>query len=294
MIAFVLAGAPGAVAHDSASPPGAPHRWLPHEEWVWRHWVPFDEHTLTAELGLKAGQLEAYLLNDHRTLAQLAARRGIGLNALVERLLVPWRHADGPQRALLRDRTRRLLTQGHLAQHVFFHVFHGDYVTRVADSLFGLSRDAYWELRWTGATPSQIAARSGVSSETVKRGLGALFEQDRQLGLRAGVTTVAQADRIIRRQRHRLECWLQRPEPPQDWGNPYGHGAWLHGVHGPGWPATAAERRLDDRRVERARRSLRRSCWGRPRAWHAAARATTLRPRPVVRSSADAFCVLAD
>ena len=49
-----------AQAHDSLAPLGASHNWLPEEEWVGRHWIPFDEQALKAELGLKGRNLHAY------------------------------------------------------------------------------------------------------------------------------------------------------------------------------------------------------------------------------------------
>ena len=63
-------------AHDSLAPAGAGHNWLPDEEWVHRHWLPFDERELEAALGLRRRELEAYLYDDHHTLAELARARG--------------------------------------------------------------------------------------------------------------------------------------------------------------------------------------------------------------------------
>ncbi len=123
-------------AHDSLAPAGAGHNWLPDEEWVHRHWLPFDERQVEAALGLRGRELEAYLYDDHHTLAALARARGVGLDALVDRLLAGW--GDVPQRAVLRERTVRVLEQGHLAQHLFFHVFHGLELHPHSEHLFGM------------------------------------------------------------------------------------------------------------------------------------------------------------
>ena len=64
-----------------------------------------------------------------------------------------------------------------------------------------------------------------------------------------------------------LDCWLRRPPPGDDPANPYGKNRFLHGAHAVGWPATAAQRRADDLRVDRFRRALPKSCWPIPPRW---------------------------
>jgi hypothetical protein len=64
-----------------------------------------------------------------------------------------------------------------------------------------------------------------------------------------------------------LPCWMRRPLPAQDDGNPFGKAMRQHGAHTAAWPSTPRQWRADERRVERVRRSLERSCWRRPRAW---------------------------
>ena len=46
----------------------------------------------------------------------------------------------------------RVLTQGHLAQHLFFHVFHGLDLHPHSEHLFGMPADAYRALREGGAS----------------------------------------------------------------------------------------------------------------------------------------------
>ena len=117
----------GATRTTASRLPGAPHTWLPDEDWVTRHWVPFDERAPDRAPGAcAAGELEAYLYDDHRALSDLALARGLDVAQLRDELVAPWRApVDDARYELLRERTQRVLTQPHLAQHVFFHLFHG-------------------------------------------------------------------------------------------------------------------------------------------------------------------------
>jgi hypothetical protein len=264
----VLALAPAAAAHDSLAPPGSDHVWLPAEQWVQGHWAPFDEQSLKAALGLHGRDLEAYLYDDHRTLAQLARLRGIAPEQLADRLIAPWRASASDARlARLRDHAQRILTQGHLAQHVFFHVFHGVPVAESAPPLFGVPSATYLRLRARGRTPLSIAHRGGRTHATVRAGMIALFAAQRDEGIRDRLAWPPQAYRIFDRQVRALPCWLRRTDPPRDPGNPYGKAHFMHGHHPAGWPATPAQRRRNERRAERIRRSLHRSCWRPPPRW---------------------------
>src|SRR4051812_12222077 len=92
LAALLLLAAPAsASAHDSLSPPGAPHNWLPKEDWSAFHWSPFDELQLARILGVTHRQLYDYQADDHRTLAALAVARGIEPTTLREQLIAPWK-----------------------------------------------------------------------------------------------------------------------------------------------------------------------------------------------------------
>jgi hypothetical protein len=160
-----LAVSPAAAAHDALSPPGAPHAWLPQETWVLEHWMPFDRAHLVRALGLRETELEAYLFDDHHTLAELARRRGLDVDRLADQLIVRWRPLVAPeQMAAFRERTLRVLTQGHLAQHMFFHVFHSFPLgAEVAQRLFGVSEAGLDSLRKQDLSPAQIAGLHGVA-----------------------------------------------------------------------------------------------------------------------------------
>jgi hypothetical protein len=263
-LALAWAASP-ASAHDSLAPVGVAHNWLPNEEWVHRHWIPFDERELARALGLGRRELEAYLYNDHNTLAALAQARGAELEALVERLLAAW--GDVPQLDVLRERTLRLLTQGHLAQHVFFHVFHGVWLEPHADHVFGMPADAYRGLREDGATYAEIADAGGMPLAALRDHVVRSFVANRDEGIARGEASPAQSGHILSRTMQRLDCWLRRPPAGVDPGNPYGKNRFLHGRHEAGWPTTPAERRADQRRVERVRRGLERACWPHPPRW---------------------------
>jgi hypothetical protein len=245
------------------------HTWLPGEEWVAGHWVPFSEQALKRALGLRGRELEAYLYNDHHTLAALAARRGVGVEALAGQLTAPWAAggASPARMARLRDHTLRVLTQGHLAQHVFYHVFHGVPVVDNAPRVFGVSGPEYVRLRDRGWRPLRIAHRGGKSYREARNGMIGLLAALRDEGIRERLAWPPESGRIFRRSVRAVPCWLRRGMPEDDPGNPYGKARFQHGAHTPAWPATPAQRRVNDRRVQRVRRGLHRSCWRPPPAW---------------------------
>ena len=152
-----------AAAHDSLAPAGASHNWLPAEEWVGRHWIPFDEQALKAALGLRRRDLHAYLYNDHRVLADPRTRARPEPRALADRLVAPWQGISDEHRAMLRERTLRILTQGHLAQHMFFHVFHGAGAAPVSMELLGMYVGVLSTFARTELSYLEIASRGGVA-----------------------------------------------------------------------------------------------------------------------------------
>jgi len=261
---LLVAGA--AQARDTLAPAGASDHWLPREDWVKRHWLPFDEYALRAELGLRGRDLEAYLFDDRRTLAALAAVRGIALEPLVARLMAPLRARSSPAHfALMRDRARRVLTQGHLAQHQFFHDYHYLAVRENARPLFGLTPRAYWHERLIGRTPLQIARAAGRTRAQLSAGLDALFAQDALEGALSARDDPVQGRLMLERRRRHRACWLTRPVAGMDRAHPYGEQHTLRARMM--LPRTVAQLRADERLIERYRRALPRSCWDRPPPW---------------------------
>ena len=143
---------------------------------------PVRREALKRALGLRGLDLHAYLYNDHHTLAELARRRGLDPLELADRLVAPWQGIDEARRALLRDRTLRILTQGHLAQHMFFHVFHGLHLGESVSELFGMPLAQYQALRAEGLTYAEIMRRGGVPQARFRAGFTRLLEHHRDEG----------------------------------------------------------------------------------------------------------------
>jgi hypothetical protein len=208
---------------DSLAPPGARHNWLPDEGWAWMHWLPFEEPELAAALGTDAAGIRSYLSDDRRVLAVLARRHGWRVGPLARYLT---RRFDGrvtrSRLADLRWRTERVLTQGHLAQHVLFHSFHGPAIPAHAEQLFGISRRAFVAARQAGLAPSDLALREGRSSTTVRAGVLGILTGEADEGVRTGSESRAQSKRMLARQRRYLGCWMASPLPKFDPNNPFG------------------------------------------------------------------------
>jgi hypothetical protein len=137
---------------------------------------------------------------------------------------------------LLRSRTERVLTQGHLAQHVFFHVFHGSHLTGHADGhirhLFGVDRHEYNRLRQRrGWSPFAIARRHRRSTAAIREHVIGQLRAETAAGVRAGSIPQAQADRLVARQLRVVGCWLGRPAPKFDPHHPFGDRYSGHGPH---------------------------------------------------------------
>ncbi|MEA2308567.1 MAG: hypothetical protein QOI65_853 [Thermoleophilaceae bacterium] len=230
--AVTLALALPASGHDSDAPPGAPHRWLPDEEWVMDHWVPFDESRLYELLGIRTKRLFTWLSNDHRTLADLARRRGVDPDTLARRLLAPRRdELSEHQYAILRERSEDMLTQGHLAQHVFFHVFHGDLLTGHFQSWFGVSHERWVELRLDRFTPRQIARRGGRDPAVAAGHVRDYYAMMADDGVERHATSRAEADLMLVRQTRLTNCWMKSPLPRYDRKDPFGRRWDGHGPH---------------------------------------------------------------
>src|SRR3954470_9248062 len=139
-----------ATSFDSLAPKTAPPHWLPPEPWVYNHWLPFDERRLYRLGKFDRGDLWRQLRDDHRTVWQLAARHGWKRPAALAAALVP----SGDR--TLRSRALRLLTQGHLAQHVFFHSLHQFAIASEAPRLFGVADIEFRALHRAELSPLAI------------------------------------------------------------------------------------------------------------------------------------------
>ena len=231
LVLMALAATTG--AHDSRAPEGVHyHPWLPWEPWVSKHWMPYDEARLRALLAVDTPTIWRWLKDDHRTLADLARRRGVDATKLADELLAPRRAHVGPDLyALLHDRTQRTLTQGHLAQHMYFHVFHGADLVVPVRRWVGVTPRRWRELRYErGWSAVAIARRHGRDPAALRAHAVDALRADAREGAGMGVTSPEQAEVTLARQLRVLDCWLESPHAKFDPRHPFGD---PHGGHGP-------------------------------------------------------------
>jgi hypothetical protein len=259
-VVVCLAAAGSASAHDSLQPPGTLHGWLPNEEWVMQHWVPFDETRLYAALRTDNVALERWLRDDHRTIADLATWRGIDPDALADHLAEPWRDAVSPEQfSVLRERTGRMLTQGHLAQHVLFHYFHGTNLASRTQAVLGFDYASFVALRAQGLTILEVARRGGRSPAQAAAGVRAALVDGAALGVARAEQSPSQSAFMLHRRTALLQCFLRRPLAKYDRTNPYGEHLGGHGEH----PRGSRIGLLPDSQQRRARHRAH-CCWHEP------------------------------
>jgi hypothetical protein len=207
-VALLPAAAQGA---DSHAPKGARGDWLPRSEWVMSSWAPFDEARLYGLLDTDRRELAAWL-DDRRTLGQLAARRGFrDQRALAERLVAPrLRTATRAMKRTLRQRSRDMLSQAHLARHVLFHVYHTPAIPRHAQEIFGMSPQRYRAMRDTGTTPLMIAARGGRTLAAATGALRTILAKRADQGVRSGAMSRRQAQALFAEQQAGLAAYMRR------------------------------------------------------------------------------------
>ena len=213
LIAFaVLAAVPGvAEAADPHAPKGARGDWLPRSEWVMSSWLPFDEARLYEVVGTDRVELASWL-DDHRTLGQLAAKRGLrDQGALADRLVAPrLRTASPAMKRRLRQRARDMLSQPHLARHVLFHIYHTPAIPRHASEIFGLSPQRYRRLRDSGTTPLMIAVLGGRTLAASRDALLTILAKRDDQAVRAGAISSRQARTLFAQQEAGIDAYMRR------------------------------------------------------------------------------------
>src|SRR5215211_4905481 len=204
---------PQTASLDSDAPPGAPPHWLPGEPWVMQHWLPYDEQRLYDLLGVDRGVVWRQLRDDTRNLAQLAEQRGWEPRELANELVAPWRGRlrDPGRLALLQRRALRTLTQGHLAQHIFFHSLHQEAIPSHAPAIFGVaSRDEWSALRRSELSPLQICRLNGLPRGHAEDQAATTLREYASKGVARQATPPVQAERLLSRQLRQLPRWLQQ------------------------------------------------------------------------------------
>ncbi len=176
-IAALFAIPAAASAADSHAPKGARLDWLPNDEWVMSSWLPYDEARLYALVHTDRAEVDGWL-DDHRALGQLARKHGwSSQRALAHALVAPRLHAVRPaMRRVLERRALDTLTQGHMANHVIFHVFHTPAIAGHARTVFGVSSARFRHLRQSGLSPTRIALHGGRTRAGAQARLAAVLK----------------------------------------------------------------------------------------------------------------------
>jgi hypothetical protein len=199
-----------AQAADSHAPHGARLDWLPSDEWVMSSWLPYDEARLYALVHTDRAEVDAWL-DDHRTLGQLARRRGwTSQRALAHALVAPRLHAVRPAlRRVLERRALDTLTQAHMANHVIFHVFHTPAIADNARAIFGIRPASFRHLRDSGLSPTAIAQRGGRTRAGAQARLAALLKARGQRAVKLGAMSRAQARALNAEQMAALPAFMR-------------------------------------------------------------------------------------
>ncbi len=195
---------------DSEAPVTAPAHWLPPEDWVYNHWLPYDEGRLYALLGVSRGAIWRQLRDDRHNLAQLATRHGWpDPEKLAAALVAPRKTSVSPATfAVLRSRARRTITQGHLSQHLLFHSLHQFSIPSEAPAIFGVTDARFRELRRGEQSPLEIGRLHGRSPSRVQAKSAAVLRERVAFGTSTGAMSAAQGRLLLRRQISQLPRWL--------------------------------------------------------------------------------------
>ncbi|HSS59308.1 MAG TPA: hypothetical protein VLK59_14945 [Solirubrobacteraceae bacterium] len=209
LIALLLVPA-AARAADSHAPHGARLDWLPSDEWVMSAWLPYDEARLYELVHTDRAEVDAWL-DDHRTLGQLARTRGwTSQRKLARALVAPRLKSVRPaMRAVLERRALQTLTQGHLSNHIIFHVFHTPAIADRARTIFGLRPATFRHLRDSGLSPTTIAHRGGRTRAGAQGRLATVLKARGRRAVRIGAMSRAQARALYAEQMAALPAFMR-------------------------------------------------------------------------------------
>ena len=209
LIALLLVPA-AAQAADSHAPHGARLDWLPRDEWVMSSWLPYDEARLYELVHTDRAEVDAWL-DDHRTIGQLARTRGWSSQRELARALVAPRlkGVRPAMRGVLARRALETLTQGHLSNHVIFHVFHTPAIADHARTIFGLRPATFRHLRNSGLSPATIAQRGGRTRAGAQTRIAQVLKARGQRAVSLGAMSRTQARALHAEQMANLAAFMR-------------------------------------------------------------------------------------
>ena len=201
-----------APAKDSLAPKSAGDRWLPCERWVMYHWNPIDMQKLSANTGISERKLFLWLQDDdNHDLAGIIKSRKLSPKSVVNDSLAVEPGTSKRVRSILRARAERLLTQGHLAQHVFFHWFHSPAIRENAREIFGMQPWDYFRARRAGFSPADVGRlKRGYTRKQTAARVVKVLERYVRRGMKGGATSKAQADYYVAGITRLADVWLDQ------------------------------------------------------------------------------------
>lgn len=212
LLAFVPQPAGAQLRPDSNAPAGTTDpMWLPDEEWVMERWLPFDEDRLYTALRMTRVEVYWYLKPGYGSVADLARSRSIDTSRLA-RWLVSNREADVTRSAfrILLARTRRVLSQRHLAEHLLGHPWHRWTIVRHMSEIFG---PTYERMRESGVPVEQIALHVDVPPDVLRTRILTRLRVSGQRGVARGEMSRWQAQTIARQDARQVQQWVQGTQP---------------------------------------------------------------------------------
>jgi hypothetical protein len=196
-------------APDSHAPPGAPPHYIPDEPWVAYHWLPFDERRLYALLRTDREGLWRWLRDDTQTIEMLAHRRGVHDARRLAARLVATRKVTAAKRRMLAARALRVLTQGHLSQHLIFHSLHQDAGPNEAEAIFGVRSTAEFQrIRKLDLSPLRIGRLHGRTRAEMHAGIVRALRRVAARGVRGGDVSAHESALFLQRQLRQVPRWL--------------------------------------------------------------------------------------
>jgi signal transduction histidine kinase len=109
---------------------------------------------------------------------------------------------------VLERRALETLTQGHLSNHVIFHVFHTPAIADHARTIFGLRPATFRQLRNSGLSPATIAQRGGRTRAGAQTRIAQLLKARGQRAVSLGAMSRAQARALYAEQMANLAAFM--------------------------------------------------------------------------------------